>query len=90
MALSTERHHNRGQLTEVRDDAAVLLQRVLHTLQGVVDGAEGEDDVGQFALQRFQVVAVDAFDHAVAVDRSQRSTAALRAAASAGLSTCRV
>lgn len=58
---------SRARLTKVRDDAVVFLHRVLQTLQGVVDGAEGEDDIGQFALQRFQVVIVDAFIHAMAI-----------------------
>lgn len=55
-------------LTEVGDDASMFLHRVFESLQGVVDGAEGEDDLGQFALQRLQLVVVDgASDHAVAV-----------------------
>ena len=55
-------------LTEVGDDAAVFLHRVFDSLQGVVDGAEREDDLGQLALQRLQLVVVDgASNHTVAV-----------------------
>jgi len=60
------RRHRVG-LTEVGDDAAVFLHRVFQPLQGVVDGAEGEDDLGQFALQRLQLVVAGSSDHAVAV-----------------------
>lgn len=55
-------------LTKVGDDAAVFLHRVFEPLQGIVDGAEGEDDLGQLALQCLQLVVVDgASDHAVAI-----------------------
>lgn len=46
-------------LTKVGNDTAVLLHRVFKPLKGVVDGAEGKDDLGQFALQRLQLVVVD-------------------------------
>lgn len=55
-------------LTKVGDDAAVFLYRVFESLKRVVDGAEGEDDLRQFTLQRLQLVVVDgASDHAVAI-----------------------
>ena len=56
------------RLTEVCEDAAVLLHRVLEPLQGVVDGAEGQDGLRQLRLQRLQLVAVDrTSDHTVAI-----------------------
>lgn len=47
----------------------MFLNRVFQTLQGVVNGAEGQDDLGQFALQRLQLVVVVASDHTVTIQR---------------------
>lgn len=46
-------------LTEVGDDAVVFVHAVFEALQRVVDGAEGQDDLGQLALQRPQLVIAD-------------------------------
>lgn len=55
-------------LTQVGDDAVVFVHTVFEALQRVVDGAEGQDDLRQLALQRPQLVVTDgASDHAVAV-----------------------
>lgn len=55
-------------LTQVGDDAAVFVDSVLKALQSVVDGAEGEDDLRQLALQRLQLVVVEgASDHTVSI-----------------------
>lgn len=48
----------------------MLLHCVLKALQGIVDGAEGKNDLGQFTLQCLQLVVVDGTSyHAVAIQR---------------------
>lgn len=59
-----------GAPTQVGDEAAVLVDRVLHALQPVLEGAEGQDDLRHFCLQRLQLPAAPgASDHTVAVQR---------------------
>lgn len=66
--MKAESHCHWYGLTEVGDDTAVLLHCVFEPLQGVIDGAEGEDDLRQFTLQRLQLVVIDgASDHTVAI-----------------------
>ncbi len=58
----------RAGLTKISDDTAMFLHCVFKPLQGVVDGAEGEDDPGQFTLQCLQLVVIDgASNNTVAV-----------------------
>lgn len=55
-------------LTKVSDDAAVFLHCVFQPFQGVIDGAECEDNLRDFALQCLQLIVIDgACNHAVAI-----------------------
>lgn len=48
-----------ARLTEVSDNAVVFVHAVFEALQSVIDGAESQDDLGQLALQRPQLVIAD-------------------------------
>lgn len=55
-------------LTEVSDNAVMFVHAVFEALQSVIDGAESEDNLGQLALQRPQLVIADgASDDTVSV-----------------------
>lgn len=59
---------NELRLTKVSYDAAMFLHHVFKSLQGVVDGAKGQDDLRKFTLQCLQLVVVyGASDHTVAI-----------------------
>lgn len=84
---------HRAELTQVCDDAAVFVHRVLQALEGVVNGAEGEDDFGQLTLQRLQLVIVGgSSNHTVAVQGLSSFQPGVRSAATtaaaARTSTC--